>query len=159
MFTNNVPKHFWGEATLTATYFINRMPSRVLKFQTPRYVLITSYPHILSFSTDLPLKVFGCSSFVHIHHTHRNKLDPKSLKCISLVTHLIKKVINVILPRREEYITPWMSPSLRMNPTFPNPTFRGRIQGNIRFEILFKTLKPVLIHQIPMSPPLFLHLK
>ncbi|PKA63925.1 Retrovirus-related Pol polyprotein from transposon TNT 1-94 [Apostasia shenzhenica] len=84
MFFNHVPKHFWGEAILTATYLINRMPSRVLKFQTPRHVLMEAYPHIRSFSSNLPLKVFGCSSFVHIHQQHRTKLDPKSLKCIFL---------------------------------------------------------------------------
>ena len=40
MFTNNVPKQFWGEAVLTATYLINRMPSRTLKFNTPCQVLL-----------------------------------------------------------------------------------------------------------------------
>lgn len=45
---------------------------------------MSSHPHILAFTSDLPFKVFGCSSFVHIHHSHRTKLDPKSLKCIFL---------------------------------------------------------------------------
>ncbi|GAA0147741.1 transmembrane signal receptor [Lithospermum erythrorhizon] len=83
MFTNHVPKHFWGEAILTATYLINRMPSRVIKFQKPRDILLQAFPHVKSFSSDLPLKVFGCSTFVHIHQ-HRTKLDPKSVKCIFL---------------------------------------------------------------------------
>ena len=34
-FNTGVPKHFWGETVLTATYLINRMPSRVLDFKTP----------------------------------------------------------------------------------------------------------------------------
>ena len=34
-FNIGVPKHFWGEAVLTATYLINRMPLRVLDFKTP----------------------------------------------------------------------------------------------------------------------------
>ena len=84
MFSNNVPKYFWGEAILTATYLINQMPSRVLKFQNPHQVLIQSFPHFKSFTSDLPLKIFGCSAFVHIHHQNRTKLDPKSLKCIFL---------------------------------------------------------------------------
>ena len=35
MFTTNVPKQFWGDAILTASYLINRMPSKVLNYQTP----------------------------------------------------------------------------------------------------------------------------
>ena len=84
MFTNNVPKQFWEEAVLRATYLINRMPSRVLKFLTPCQVLTTIHPHILTFTSNLPLRVFSCTSFVHVHHNHCTKLDPKSLKCIFL---------------------------------------------------------------------------
>ena len=35
VFTSNIPKRFWGEVVLIATYLINRMPSRILKFKTP----------------------------------------------------------------------------------------------------------------------------
>ena len=35
LFTNQVPKYLWGEAVLTATYLINRMPNKVLNFETP----------------------------------------------------------------------------------------------------------------------------
>ena len=48
MFSNNVPKYFWGEAILTATYLIDRMSSRILKFQNPRQVLMQNFPHIKS---------------------------------------------------------------------------------------------------------------
>ena len=57
------------------------MPSRVLNFQTPCQVLLQSFPNTRILST-LPMKVFGCSVFVHIHAQHRSKLDPKALKCI-----------------------------------------------------------------------------
>ncbi|CAN1837958.1 Retrovirus-related Pol polyprotein from transposon TNT 1-94 [Linum perenne] len=82
MFARQVPKYLWGEAVLTATYLINRMPSRVLRFQAPRQVLLTKYPHMVSFSSDLPPKIFGCIAFVHLNPTHRTKLDPRSLKCV-----------------------------------------------------------------------------
>ena len=83
MFTSHVPKYFWGDAILTAAYLINRMPSRVLNFQTPLSVLQKSYPqcHLVS---NIPLRVFGYSTFVHNLTPHRSKFDPKSIKCIFL---------------------------------------------------------------------------
>ena len=83
MLATHVPKHFLGEAILTATYLINRMPSRVLNFQTPFQSLLKNFPHI-RFLSQVPLKVFGCTAFIHITQQNRNKLDPKSVKCIFL---------------------------------------------------------------------------
>ncbi|CAN1800959.1 Retrovirus-related Pol polyprotein from transposon TNT 1-94, partial [Linum perenne] len=82
MFARHVPKYLWGEAVLTATYLINRMPSRVLQFRAPRQVLLSKYPQLASFSSDLPPRIFGCAAFVHINPTHRSKLDPRSHKCV-----------------------------------------------------------------------------
>ncbi|CAN1822216.1 Retrovirus-related Pol polyprotein from transposon TNT 1-94, partial [Linum perenne] len=84
MFGTHVPKHLWGEALLTATYLINRLPSRTLEYKSPRQILIQSYPHIHAFSSDLPLKVFGCTTFVHLYSHQRSKLDPRSVKCVFL---------------------------------------------------------------------------
>ncbi|RVW73427.1 Retrovirus-related Pol polyprotein from transposon TNT 1-94 [Vitis vinifera] len=83
MFSMNVPKLFWEQAVLTAAYLINRMPSRVLKFQTPCQTLLKSFPTTRLIST-VPPKIFGCFVFVHINQQHRSKLDPRSLKCIFL---------------------------------------------------------------------------
>ena len=83
MFSTQVPKHHWGDAILTATYLINRMPSRILNHQTPCQILLKTFPntHIIS---NLPLKIFGCSAFVHIYPQNRGKLDPRAIKCIFL---------------------------------------------------------------------------
>ena len=35
MFSINVPKYLWEDAILTASYLINRMPTRVLNYSTP----------------------------------------------------------------------------------------------------------------------------
>ena len=81
MFSTHIPKHFWGEAVLTATYLINRMPSIVLKFKTPCRSRLQIFPYTKIISS-LDLKIFECSAFVHIHQQHRRKIDPKSIKCI-----------------------------------------------------------------------------
>lgn len=81
MFSMHVPKRFWGEAILPASYLINRMPSQVLKYTTPLSTLKSAFPLNRSF-TELSPKVFGCTVFVHIHDHNRSKLDPKARKCV-----------------------------------------------------------------------------
>lgn len=90
MFTTSVPKHFWGEAILTAVYLINRMPSRVLKYHTPLSILLQAYPHTHLIS-NLPLKTFGCTSYVHILGPNRSKFDSRALRCVFLGYSSTKK--------------------------------------------------------------------
>ena len=126
MFTTNVPKHFWGEAVLTATYLINRMPSRVLKFQTPCQAILCSYPDTQIISS-LPLKVFGCTAFVHIHQHHRSKLDPKAIKCLFLGYSPTKKGYKCYLPITRKFYAS-MDVTFFENQSYYPKTFNGRVE-------------------------------
>ena len=76
MYTMNVPKFLWGEAVLTATYLINRMPSRIIGMKSPCEVLFGENKF------NVVPKVFGCTCFVRDHRPSVSKLDPKAVKCI-----------------------------------------------------------------------------
>ena len=81
MFTMGVPKYLWGEVVLTASYLINRMPTKVLKFDTFLNRLQVILPHIRIF-TSLPMKIFNHTTFVHIHKHNRSRLDLQVEKCV-----------------------------------------------------------------------------
>lgn len=58
----HVPKLFCSQGVLESVYIINRLPSRILSFESPLKVLRGK-------SFDLShLKVFGCTCFVHIQN-------------------------------------------------------------------------------------------
>lgn len=127
------------------------MSSRALKFETPCQTLLLSYPdsRIILF---LPIKVFGYSSFVHIHEQHRNKLDPKASKCIFL-SYPLKKVTNVIHISLGNSIPLWISLFLITNHIIKNLTFRGRtkLYKNVIFGLILTNsfhLKLSLISQL-----------
>ena len=44
MFQANLPPKYWGEALLTTTYLINRLPSLALQFNTPLFMLYGTQP-------------------------------------------------------------------------------------------------------------------
>ena len=79
LFQMQVPKSYWSDAVLTACYLINRMPSSVLGGQIPHKVLFTGRPLY-----SLPLRIFGCTCYVHALDPNRSKLDPRSIRCIFL---------------------------------------------------------------------------
>ena len=81
MLSMNVPKYLWGEAVLTAAYLINRVPSRVLNHQTLLNFFKNWFPENW-LTTNLPLKVFGCTMFVHVPNISRSKLDARAEKCV-----------------------------------------------------------------------------
>ena len=65
MFHMNVLTHIWEDAILTSCYLINRMPTRVLNYATPLQTLKNTFPNT-RLTSDLPLKIFGCTVFVHV---------------------------------------------------------------------------------------------
>ena len=82
MFTSLVPNTYWGEAILTSSYLINRLPSKVLAFKTLLSVFLDYYPHHTRVLNSYFPKVFGCTIFVHKYQPSQSKLEPKTLKCI-----------------------------------------------------------------------------
>lgn len=78
LYQSNLPIKFCGECLLTATYLINRFPSKVLNEKTPYEILFSQAPSYHS------LKSFGCLSYASSFLVHRSKLDPRSIKYIFL---------------------------------------------------------------------------
>ena len=76
MYTMNVPKFLWSEAVMTATFLINRMPSRILAMKSPCELMLGENKFVV------PPKVFGCTFFVRDHRPSVTKLDPRAVKCI-----------------------------------------------------------------------------
>jgi transposase InsO family protein len=70
LFQMSVPKSYWGEAVLTATYLINRVSSRVIDNVSPIQFLISRFPSV-PILQNLESRVFGCVAFVHVHQQHR----------------------------------------------------------------------------------------
>ncbi|GMI89878.1 hypothetical protein HRI_002657100 [Hibiscus trionum] len=105
LFQNNVPKKYWGEAVLTATFMMNRLSTKVLGSQSPIQTLTKFFPH-LNLSLNLQPRVFGCVAFVHLHSPNRGKLDPRAVKCIFLGYSSTQKGYKCYHPpTRKFYVT------------------------------------------------------
>ena len=70
-----VPKTYWGEAILIASYLINRIPTRVLDFKSLIEKLHSLFPNFQGLGKSPP-KIFDWLSYVHVHSHLRGKLDP-----------------------------------------------------------------------------------
>ena len=73
-----VPLKFWDEAFLTATYLINRLPTRVINNKCPLVRLFNTSPNYSL------LKVFGCACWPHLRPYNKQKLSFRSKECVFL---------------------------------------------------------------------------
>ena len=81
------------------------MPSRVLTFQSPRQLFLKQFPHTHAASSDLPLKVFGCTAFVHVYPQNRSKFAPRANKCIFLGYSPTQKGYKCYSPTNKRFYT------------------------------------------------------
>jgi transposase InsO family protein len=71
-----VPKQYWGEAIVTATFLRNRCPTRAIGHDKSPHEVWTQKKPLLK-----NLKVFGCHAYVHVPSEKRSKLDARSVLC------------------------------------------------------------------------------
>lgn len=71
-------------------------PQFPISYKLPSSIFLTN-----RISSNLEIKIFGCSAFVHLHYQNHGRLDLRSNKCISWVTLKLKKGIGVIILTKE----------------------------------------------------------
>lgn len=73
-----MPLKFWGDAFISATYLINRIPSKVLSYDTPLNHLFQKQPDYSLFRT------FGCACWPNLRPYNNHKLQFRSKQCTFL---------------------------------------------------------------------------
>ncbi|KAG4037393.1 Retrovirus-related Pol polyprotein from transposon TNT 1-94 [Phytophthora cactorum] len=71
-----LPKTYWGEAVVTATFLRNRCPTRAINHDKSPHQVWTGKKPLLA-----NLKVFGCHAHVHVPKEKRTKFDARSVRC------------------------------------------------------------------------------
>ena len=139
MLQMNAPKLFWADAVLTAAYLLNRMPSRILKGKSPFKMF---FPGKNPFF--VPLRVFGCVSFVHNHSPNRDKLDPCAHKCIFLGYSRTQKGYRCYRPSLRKH---FISVDVTFFEDIPYYSPKGR---QLQESMLFVSVIPT---HVPIAPP------
>ena len=73
---SSLPLQFWRHCVLSATYLINKTPTKLLNGKTPYEVLRGLRPNYED------INVFRCLCYARNHEPNRHKFDARTIKCI-----------------------------------------------------------------------------
>jgi len=90
LFQSSLPIKYWGECVLTATYLINRMPTKVLGGRTP-YEVLNGKPPCYDH-----LRAFGCLCYMSTLKHGRDKFQLRAKPCVFMGYPFGKKAYKVM---------------------------------------------------------------
>ncbi|KAL0444308.1 UNVERIFIED_CONTAM: Copia protein [Sesamum latifolium] len=85
----SLPTKFWGDSILTATFLINRTPTKLLGWKTP-FETLHGYP-----PTYNHLRTFGSLCYATNTTPHKPKFLPRVFKCIMIGYAMTKKAYKL----------------------------------------------------------------
>lgn len=100
LWASSLPKRYWGDAVVYASYIRNRAPTRAnVDYKSPLHVLTGKQPilaHILRFG-------FKCA--VHVSRKSKRSLMKRAEKAIVAGISDTQKEYKFLLPRTKRFIT------------------------------------------------------
>ena len=96
----NFSLRFWGDATLSTCYLINRMPSSMLHDKIRHTTMLFADDPVYSVSPH----VFLCTCFVHDLTPGKDKHTTKALKCLFLGYSRLQKGYRCYSPNLGRYL-------------------------------------------------------
>jgi hypothetical protein len=57
-----------------------------------------------NFYSKIPLRIFGCVTYVHIHKHQRDKLDARALKCVFIGYYITQKGYKCYHPSSKRFV-------------------------------------------------------
>ncbi|KAA0066242.1 Beta-galactosidase [Cucumis melo var. makuwa] len=141
MLSTFLPSYPWGDAILTAAHLINRMPSRILHLQTPLECLKESYlsTHLVS---KVPLRVFGCTAYVHSFGPNQTKFTPRAQACVFVGYPPQQRGYKCFHPPSRTYFVTMDVTFCKDRPYFPVSHLQGESvseESNSTFEFIEPT--------------------
>ncbi|XP_071699154.1 uncharacterized protein [Rutidosis leptorrhynchoides] len=143
---------FWPEALATATYLVNRLPTRALELKNPLEAVTKFYKPPSNLT--LRPRIFGCTIFVHIPKIERTKLDACAEKCVFVGYGVNQKGYRCYNPKRKHMYTTMNCDFLETEYFYTQHTSQGETDSGDAVSWLdIPSSEEVTHHTTPQSPP------
>ena len=108
----------------------------------------------ISATNNLTPRIFGCTTFVHVHSNNRGKLDPRAIKCVFVGYPSTQKGYKCFHPpTRKLYISADVT-FVEGKPYFTEPYLQGELSIMEDKDFFLLDLPPSSSSQSPSAPPM-----